>query len=275
VNDETADRPAGQLKLLFRAEGDRLLAWTLIVAGAVLIVVAFVGVSGTPYVADQLSYIASGGIGGLFLLACGLTIMVSADHHDEWRKLDRIERALTGRNGTNTIWLDSQPRPAMAGGADEKPGTGPEWRHRVPARTLAMAVGVVAGAVLIVAGWIHSSGTANQGVAARGTTVSLAGLLVMVVAAAGVLAPSRQRLSAERARLLRGFLLAEAAAGFGPATGQRPGPASPETVFVGVGLTRYHLAGCPALNGLRTTAVPVQQLDPTLDGCELCGAAGH
>jgi len=275
VNDETANRPAGQLKLVLRAESDRLLAWTLIVAGAVLIVVTFAGVSGTPYVADQLSYIASGGIGGLFLLACGLTIMVSADHHDEWRKLDRIERALTGGNETSTIWLDALPRPAVAGGPDEKPGTGPEWRHRVPARTLAMAVGVVAGGISIVAGWIHSSGTANQGVAARGMTVSLAGLLVMIVAAAGVLAPSRQRLSAERARLLRGFLLADATAGFGPGRRGMTAPATAETVFVAAGLSRYHLAGCPALNGLRTTAVPVHQIDPTLDGCELCGAAGQ
>lgn len=275
MNDDTARRPAGQLKLLLRAEGDRLLAWTLIAAGGVLIIITFVGVSGTPYVANQLSYIASGGIGGLFLLACGLTLMVSADHHDEWRKLDRIERALTGENETNTIWLEGAPRPALPGDASDPEGTGSERRHPVPARTLAMAVGVAAGAVLIIAGWIHSSGTANQGVATRGMTVSLAGLLVMIVAAAGVLAPSRQRLASERARLLRGFLLTEATAGFGPGARSRPGPASPETVFVAAGLSRYHLAGCPALNGLRTTAVPLHQIDPTLDGCELCGAARH
>ena len=82
------------LPTLIRAEWDRILASVLIAAGAVLVLVAWAGVSGTPFVADQLAYIASGGIGGLFLLALGLALLMSADHHDEWRKLDAIEAAL-------------------------------------------------------------------------------------------------------------------------------------------------------------------------------------
>src|SRR5205807_1909788 len=70
-----------------------LAGWVRLRAAEV--VVAWAGASGTPFVADQLSYVASGGVGGLFLLALGLALLMSADHHDEWRKLDAIERALT------------------------------------------------------------------------------------------------------------------------------------------------------------------------------------
>lgn len=265
---------AGQWRMLLRAEGDRLLAWILIAVGAVLVVATFIGVSGTPFVADQLAYIASGGIGGLFLLACGLTLMVSADHHDEWRKLDRIEQALLGQDEAETIWLDPpgaplrRPRP-VAG--EERPAA----RAGLPARSLVMAVAVLAAGVIIAVGWAQASGTASQGVAARGLTVSLAGLFVMLVGAAAILGPSRQRLSARRAHLLRGFLLADAPAGFAASPARRSMPtATPETVFVSSGLSRYHLAGCPALAGLSAQPVARVQIDSKLQGCELCGAAG-
>ena len=50
-----------------RAEWDRVLGFTLIALGAVLLVLGYLGVSDSPYVAEQLSYIVSGGLGGLFL----------------------------------------------------------------------------------------------------------------------------------------------------------------------------------------------------------------
>ena len=55
--------------------------------------------SGTPFVADQLSYLMSGGILGLFLLGTGDTFILLADLHDEWRKLDRVEMQLRGSSG--------------------------------------------------------------------------------------------------------------------------------------------------------------------------------
>ena len=72
-----------------RAEWDRVLGFTLIALGAILLVLGYLGVSDSPYVAEQLSYIASGGLGGLFLLGAGATLLILADLHDEWRKLDR------------------------------------------------------------------------------------------------------------------------------------------------------------------------------------------
>ena len=77
-----------------RAEWDRIGGFTLVGLGAVFVVVAYFGVSDSPYLAQQLAYITSGGIGGLFLLGVGATLLHTADVHDEWRKLDRIEQAV-------------------------------------------------------------------------------------------------------------------------------------------------------------------------------------
>jgi hypothetical protein len=81
-------------KSWLRAEWDRVAGYCLIALGALLLVLGYAGVSGSPYVAEGLSYIMSGGVGGLFLLGAGATLLISADLHDEWRKLDRVEAAL-------------------------------------------------------------------------------------------------------------------------------------------------------------------------------------
>jgi multisubunit Na+/H+ antiporter MnhB subunit len=77
-----------------RAEWDRILGFSLVGLGAVFVVLAYFGVSDSPYLAEQLSFITSGGIGGLFLLGAGATLLHAADVHDEWRKLDQIEEFL-------------------------------------------------------------------------------------------------------------------------------------------------------------------------------------
>ena len=77
-----------------RAQWDRVLAWLLVVAGLVALVVGWHGVSGTPYLAEQLPYLVSAGMFGLFLLGVGATVWISADLRDEWRKLDEVAELL-------------------------------------------------------------------------------------------------------------------------------------------------------------------------------------
>jgi hypothetical protein len=103
-----------------RAEWDRVLGFTLIALGAVLLVIGYLGVSGSPYVAEQLSYIASGGLGGLFLLGAGATLLVLADLHDEWRKLDRVEALLSG-----DIPFPAPARPEATNGSAPSPSPAP------------------------------------------------------------------------------------------------------------------------------------------------------
>jgi hypothetical protein len=75
-----------------RTEWDRVAAWVLIAFGGLAIVLGWNGVSGRALTAQQIPYVVSGGIGGLFLLGVGAMLWLSADLRDEWRKLDTISR---------------------------------------------------------------------------------------------------------------------------------------------------------------------------------------
>jgi hypothetical protein len=69
----------------------------LVVTGAIALALGYWGVSGTPYLVEQLPYVVSGGLTGLFLLGIGAMLWVSADLRDEWRKLDDIDAKLAAR----------------------------------------------------------------------------------------------------------------------------------------------------------------------------------
>lgn len=77
-----------------KSQWDRVTAVTTAIAGGVVLIVGWFGVSGTEYPAEQLPYIISAGLGGLFLLGVSSVLWLSADLRDEWRKLDRLEQAI-------------------------------------------------------------------------------------------------------------------------------------------------------------------------------------
>jgi hypothetical protein len=90
-----------------RAVWDRALGVSLIVGGGMSLVGGYLGVSGTRRISEQAAYLASGGLGGLFLLACGATLLLTADLRDLWRQLDATEGALTSspeRAGHDLGW---------------------------------------------------------------------------------------------------------------------------------------------------------------------------
>jgi hypothetical protein len=94
------------LNKLLKTQWDRTGAIVLSVLGAIFLFVGWIGVSGTPLLAEQAPYILSGGVGGMFLLGLGATLWISADLRDEWRKLDRIEQAI----GDGTLrWAEVEP----------------------------------------------------------------------------------------------------------------------------------------------------------------------
>jgi hypothetical protein len=74
-----------------RIQWDRALAVVAGLAGIVLVVAGWVGVSGTSFIAEQVPYVVSFGIGGLVLIVVGGTLWLSADLNDEWRLLERLE----------------------------------------------------------------------------------------------------------------------------------------------------------------------------------------
>ena len=85
-----------------RAQWDRVIGGVAMVGGGAAILAGWLGVSSTRVVAEQIPYVISGGLGGLFLLGVGATLWLSADLRDEWRHLadmeDRIAERL--RSGT-------------------------------------------------------------------------------------------------------------------------------------------------------------------------------
>ena len=110
-----------------RTQWDRVGGWILVGVGALAIVIGWNGVAGNAFTALQVPYIVSGGIGGLFMLGIGATLLLSADLKDEWRKLDTLEQAVRA-------WEGHDDEPASV--ADEIPTTeiGARVARKVPAR---------------------------------------------------------------------------------------------------------------------------------------------
>ena len=77
-----------------RAQWDRVAGIAAVVVGAVVLLVGYLGVSGTTYPAEQLPYIISGGLVGVLLIAGGGTLWLSADLRDEWLVLSEIRQEL-------------------------------------------------------------------------------------------------------------------------------------------------------------------------------------
>ena len=90
-----------------RTQWDRLTAGACLVVGLLVLLVGWWGASGTPFPAEQLPYILSGGVLGVLLVGVAATLWLSADLRDEWRKLDRIEEALRDLRGTDLVDEDA------------------------------------------------------------------------------------------------------------------------------------------------------------------------
>jgi Kef-type K+ transport system membrane component KefB len=69
----------------------QLLGWVLIVAAAVVGVIGWIGVSGRDVEALQLPFLASGGVGALFLTAVGAALLISSDVRADRERAGRLE----------------------------------------------------------------------------------------------------------------------------------------------------------------------------------------
>jgi hypothetical protein len=73
---------------------DRAAAVLMAVAGLLALLLGWIGLSGVALPSQQIPYLASGGLLGLFALGASATLWLSADLHDEWRELHNIEDKL-------------------------------------------------------------------------------------------------------------------------------------------------------------------------------------
>jgi hypothetical protein len=77
-----------------KAQWDRAIAVACLLAAAVVLINGYVGISGTPHVAQQLPYFISAGALGVVLCAVAGMMWVSADLRDEWRELRSLRQEL-------------------------------------------------------------------------------------------------------------------------------------------------------------------------------------
>jgi membrane-associated protease RseP (regulator of RpoE activity) len=73
-----------------RTQWDRAAALAAMLVGLLALLLGWIGVSGNSYVANQLPYVVSGALFGIFMIGIAAAIWLSADLRDEWRELRGI-----------------------------------------------------------------------------------------------------------------------------------------------------------------------------------------
>ena len=271
-----------------RAEWDRVLGFTLIGLGAILLVLGYLGVSDSPYVAEQLSYIASGGLGGLFLLGAGATLLILADLHDEWRKLDRVEAILSGQipfpTAAHSNGASPSPAPTSAPVALGEPtpiGTAPvlmvngqhEPRPAPDGAAVAvvrkerfwLGIGLLLAVAVLFGSWARVSSVDQPKEAIAAVGIAIFGLVLVALGAVGSTLTVKRHVQLRKVRLFSAWLAPDEAANIVT-------PLSAGTLVTSPGLTRYHRAECPSVAGLPVRADERRSLPSGLAACHLCDA---
>ena len=75
---------------------ERVLVVVLVAAGVLLLLIGWLGVSRSSLTTEQIPYLASNGLGGLFCLGVGATLWVTASLRDELAKLDELTDLVGG-----------------------------------------------------------------------------------------------------------------------------------------------------------------------------------
>jgi hypothetical protein len=97
-----------------RNQWDRAIGLAATALGAIALLLGWLGARDSLYPAQQIPFLLSGGLVGLFLLGVGCTAWISADLRDEWRNLDSLEQAI--REGRAEPGAPTQAAPRKANG---------------------------------------------------------------------------------------------------------------------------------------------------------------
>jgi hypothetical protein len=285
---------------VLKSQWDRIAAVVCAVGGVILLVVGYQGIADSPYVAEELAYLISGGLGGVFLLGVAATLYISADMHDEWRKLDRIEDAILSLR-------DDSGEPGRFDDIIEPVAESRVSRHRVnqPAATAGVAqrsrqseprqgnvlamprellnhlrVGGLAMALAFVALMLAYYRAADVSESRPAFTATAWGATVLAIA--GIVATvgmvgMRRRLMRRRSALLAGFLARARREGAvrrsGAAAGQSVSARMPERLLVIPEGRFAHVPSCAMVVGERTESVSSSALPAGILPCAICTPA--
>lgn len=104
------------LKRLLALFWDRAAAVICVLVAAVMLLAGWFSLSAEDDPGEQIPYIMSGGIGGLFLLCIAATLWLSADLRDEWHKLDAIDESLRELADSSVEIDTNSPAPTSENG---------------------------------------------------------------------------------------------------------------------------------------------------------------
>jgi hypothetical protein len=285
---------------ILRSQWDRVAAIVCVIAGIVTLILGYHGVASSPYVAEELAYLVSGGLGGVFLLGIGATLYMSADMHDEWRKLDRIEAAIHGQQAIPDAEASEDDEVDGENGSNGTGGNGKTdkahirvgrgtSRRRTTARlaktlqpvdappgegsaNIALLGTLTVALVVIVVGWTQAAGTSSAKTAFSGLAVSLAGAVAAAAAVAAYTFWLRRAVGNRQVELLSPYLVADAAAHAPVVPAISRAVEADDRVLVGAGLTHFHRPGCPATIGVKTRLTARNRVRAGLTPCGICGA---
>jgi hypothetical protein len=259
-----------------KVEWDRILGFSSLIVGGLLIILGYLGVSDSIHTPEALSYVISGGIGGLFLLGVGATLLLSAALHDEWRKLDRLEDAMRSLRGESLDTSDGHDDALDLRAEGEATNRRLATQTPSPVRgsiSIMGAVGMAVGLVPIVLAWNQAAMRHGNENATDAVTTAVAGLILTGLVAAVV---GLWMMRAVRTRA--GHVLAPVAAFVEQAGKPRRSEhglahsavSAGRSVLVATGLSRYHAAGCPAVQGIAAEEIDRDDVPPTIVPCRLC-----
>jgi MFS family permease len=232
-----------------KTEWDWIVGYGLIVVAAVVLLSTWISVSGSRFISDQLSYIVSGGLGGLVFLGLGAVLVVTAGLSDEWRKLNRLEDAL--------------PFPATEPRTD---AAALVRRSRIVA-----ALGMLLAVAFLVPAWVRISGDADPKPGLGALTWAVVGLVIGGLVAALATLWVQRRIQGRKRRLFAPWAQAVTGPATVPTAVAVDEPAAGE-VLVAAELSRFHLPGCPAVRGVATRRIDRREIPGALEPCDLCEA---
>lgn len=264
------------LRWALAAERDRVVAWAVILAAIVMLLVGSRRVAESSLDAERVAYVISAGLGSLALTVTGAAQLLLADLRDGAYKISRLERAVGGcplpdPRSLLARWAGSWARghggeepvqPARRGGGRLRSARFGFARARFRFWLWPSALGLV----LLIGGWREASTTTVVDEAATGMRLAGVGLAVWAATFAMLIRHRRRAVIVAKGTVMEALV---ACAG-GPTGGHARGSVSAPQAWTAPGSRLSHRRECPALRFAGGDAFVAPEGPDALPPCLLC-----